>query len=140
MGHDVAHWWSNKKRTVQGVQSGATFRAANALALGHDIHTPGKGRNQVNMVAYRPNGARRSAANNSFMTFRTMGEWQSDQWIVPAKPPLHVISTVAAEARREAIPAFRDAAAEDLGRLTEGMFSLRPGGGPSIRKVPGRRR
>lgn len=138
MGHDVAHWWSNKKRSTPGGERGAAFKRADALRLGHEVDAPGKGRNQVGMLAYRPEGARRSASNTTFMTFRTMGEWQDGQWIVPAKPALPVSSTVAAEVAREALPAFREAAAEDLGRMTEGMFSMRPGGGGSIRKAAAR--
>lgn len=141
MDHQVSQWWTGKRRSVAGGQGGAVLRQGVAQRMGLDTETPGKGRNQVNMVGYRKAGSTGgAAANASFMTFRTMGEWQSDKWIVPAKPPLPISATVAREVRAEAEWSFRAAAAEDLGRMVEGAFSMRPGGGPAIRKVPGRRR
>lgn len=141
MDHEVSGWWHGKARSVAGGRGGAVFGRSAARDLGLDVDSPGKGRNQVNMAAYRPRGATGGAAANArFMTFRTMGDWQADKWIVPAKPALPIARTVRDEAEAEAAASFRAAAAEDLGRMVEGAFSMRPGGGPSLRKVPGRGR
>ena len=141
MDHEVRGWWRGKTRSVRYGQGdydwGARFKAADARKLGMDVDTPGKARNQVNMYAFRKRGATGgAAANASFMTFRTMGSWQSDKWIVPAKPPLRIAETVAREVRAEAEASFKAAAAEDLGNLV----GAGRGGGGSIRRIPGLRR
>lgn len=37
------------------------------------------------------------ATSSSYLTFRIMGEWQSDKWIIPAQPGLFLAKAVSAE-------------------------------------------
>lgn len=49
--------------------------------------------------------------SSSYMTFRVMGEWQADKWIVPAKPGLYIARDVHSQIALEAPLVFQQAIA-----------------------------
>jgi hypothetical protein len=64
-----------------------------------DIHS--------NMVRFNTSAG--GGKSSVFMTFRTMGEWQSNKWIVPAKPGLFIAKAVAEDMQSVAPGVFAEA-------------------------------
>ena len=52
--------------------------------------------------------------SSSYLTFRIMGEWQTDRWIIPAKPGLFIAQAVAESLQRTADLDFPAAIARDV--------------------------
>lgn len=60
----------------------------------------------------------KSGRYSKYLTFRTMGEWQTGAWIIPAQPGQHIAQDVAAGLQADAEKIFPVAASMDVRDLT----------------------
>jgi hypothetical protein len=60
---------------------------------------------------YRFNTSAGKGKSSSYNTFRVMGEWQSDKWIIPAKPGLYLAKSVQDSIALDAPKVFEQAIA-----------------------------
>lgn len=60
---------------------------------------------------YRFSTSAGKGKSSAYMTFRVMGEWQSDKWIIPAKPGLYIAKSVQDSIAIDAPKVFQEAIA-----------------------------